>query len=281
MSHSSIYDKGWLNLVFEGRNKTYGAYQLRRQEGRNTLMAFGAALLLIATIAGGPALAARLTGKTPGKHTDNVPPLKEDSIRVVTVDLKKLKSEEPAPSRKPLMAETKPARRFVNMRPSATPDAVNPSTTDEIRESIIASTDAAGTAGGTDNAPTTTATGNGNGEAPSTDAGDGNEPIANGLLDKNPEFPGGIQKFYQYVGRTFRAPEETDGAGQIRVLVSFVVERDGSLTDIKVLRNPGYGVDREAIRVLKALKTKWNPGIYRGEKVRTLYTLPISVEPSR
>jgi protein TonB len=58
----------------------------------------------------------------------------------------------------------------------------------------------------------------------------------------------------------------------------FVIEKDGSMTDIKVLRNPGYGMDKEAIRVLKSLKTKWKPGIKDGQKMRTQYTLPITVQ---
>ena len=50
------------------------------------------------------------------------------------------------------------------------------------------------------------------------------------------------------------------------------------MTDIKVLRNPGYGLDKEAVRVLKSLKTKWKPGIKDGQNVRTQYTLPIKIQ---
>jgi protein TonB len=102
-------------------------------------------------------------------------------------------------------------------------------------------------------------------------------PTPTVLLDKLPAFPGGITKFYQYVGTNFERPTIED-AVVVTVLVSFVIEIDGSITDIKILRNPGYGMDKEAIRVLKSLKTKWSPGILNGEKVRTLYTLPIKVK---
>jgi protein TonB len=50
------------------------------------------------------------------------------------------------------------------------------------------------------------------------------------------------------------------------------------MTDIRVPRNPGFGLDKEAIRVLKSLKTKWSPGILNGKPVRTTYNLPIVVE---
>jgi protein TonB len=59
----------------------------------------------------------------------------------------------------------------------------------------------------------------------------------------------------------------------------FVIEKNGSLTDIKVLQNPGYGLDKEAIRVLKSLKTKWEPGIKNGNPVRTAFSLPIIIRP--
>jgi len=62
------------------------------------------------------------------------------------------------------------------------------------------------------------------------------------------------------------------------VYVSFVIERDGSMTDIQVKRDPGYGLGKEAVRVLKSIKTKWAPGMIAGKPVRTAYNLPITVE---
>ena len=69
-----------------------------------------------------------------------------------------------------------------------------------------------------------------------------------------------------------------EGMGTIRVYVSVVSERDGSMTDIQVKRDPGYGLGKEAIRVLKSLKTKWSPGMIGGKAVRTAYNLPITVQ---
>ena len=105
----------------------------------------------------------------------------------------------------------------------------------------------------------------------------GNTVVNSAVLDKMPEFPGGINKFYNYVGNNFEKPE-IDAINTFRVYVSFVIERDGSMTDIKVVRDPGYGLGREAIRVLKSLKTKWSPGMIGSKPVRTAYNLPIVVE---
>ncbi len=96
-------------------------------------------------------------------------------------------------------------------------------------------------------------------------------------LDKLPEFPGGMDKFYKYVGNNFEKPE-IDDLSTMRITVSFVIEKDGSMTDIQVKRDPGYGLGKEAIRVLKSLKTKWIPGVINSKPVRTSYNLPITVQ---
>ncbi|MES2575935.1 MAG: energy transducer TonB [Bacteroidota bacterium] len=93
-------------------------------------------------------------------------------------------------------------------------------------------------------------------------------------VEVKPEFPGGITKFYAFVAKNYKMPEEKGLKG--KVYVTFVVEKDGSLTDIKILRDIGYGTGKETIRVLQ-LSPKWIPGVHNGRKVRCLYTLPITL----
>ena len=94
-------------------------------------------------------------------------------------------------------------------------------------------------------------------------------------VEVKPEFPGGIEKFYAFLGKNFQMPDEEGLKG--KVYVTFVVEKDGSLTDIKVIRDIGYGTGKEAIRVLKKCP-KWTPGEQNGKKVRVLYSLPITIQ---
>lgn len=105
----------------------------------------------------------------------------------------------------------------------------------------------------------------------------GNTVVTAAILDKLPEFPGGIAKFYSYIGETFETPE-INAERSIRIYVSFVVEKDGSMSEIQVKNDPGYGLAREAIRVLKSLKTKWAPGMIGSKPMRTSYNLPITVQ---
>ncbi|MBU2649876.1 MAG: energy transducer TonB [Bacteroidetes bacterium] len=95
------------------------------------------------------------------------------------------------------------------------------------------------------------------------------------VVESMPEFPGGIEKLYAYLGANIKYPQMARESGiQGTVYVTFVVERDGSVSDIKVLRGIGGGCDEEAIRVIQSMP-KWNPGKQRGKPVRVQYNLPV------
>lgn len=94
-------------------------------------------------------------------------------------------------------------------------------------------------------------------------------------MESPPTYPGGINKFYEFLGKNIKYPPmavENDIQGN--VFVSFTVERDGTLSDIKIDRRLGFGTDEEAIRVLK-LTRGWNPGTQNGKAVRVKYNIPI------
>lgn len=94
-------------------------------------------------------------------------------------------------------------------------------------------------------------------------------------VDIKPEFPGGVTEFYRFVANNYKLPKVEKLAGKI--YVTFVIEIDGSITGMKVLRDIGYGTGEEAIRVLSKCP-KWIPGEHNGQKVRCTYSLPISVK---
>ena len=95
-------------------------------------------------------------------------------------------------------------------------------------------------------------------------------------VEKNASFPGGINAFFEFLGRNVKYPKEMrDNNVQGRAIISFIVETDGSLTNFKIVRDLGYGAGEEAIRVL-ALSPKWEPGVQNGKPVRTAFTVPIN-----
>ena len=95
------------------------------------------------------------------------------------------------------------------------------------------------------------------------------------IVEQMPSFPGGDAKMYEYLGKNIKYPQIARETGiQGRVFVNFVVEPDGSVSNVKVLRGIGGGCDEEAMRVVKAMP-KWSPGKQRGKTVRVSYTLPV------
>lgn len=95
------------------------------------------------------------------------------------------------------------------------------------------------------------------------------------LVEEEPEFPGGMDSLVQYISNNLRYPEEAQKAGiEGKVYVRFVVEKDGSISNIMILRDIGCGCGKEAVRVVRAMP-KWKPGRNKGEAVRSEFNLPI------
>lgn len=268
MSNVSIYEKNWIDLVFEDKNKAYGAYQLRQENLKTTLIAFFSGILFLFSLIGLWILFSSFDKKPFDKPIDDGgvviklsdfnPPKSEKSK---TVNTKSQSTVEPNKSKKLVVAQT----------PTENIDV--PKNTDIIPETMP--TMGQGTATGIGSEPLNNGGGSSVGTAiiPVKD----NSPKTTNELDRLPEYPGGMKKFYEYVGNTINKPDFDESLSAVSVIMSFVIEKDGSMTDIKVLRSSDKNLEREAIRVLKALKIKWSPGFKDGEKVRVLYTLPIKV----
>lgn len=254
----------WLDIVFDGRNKLYGAYQLRKENPKVTIRSFIIGSLIFAFLVSIPVLATLLpesdiedaaidkkivTVKLPPKKTPpppaNLPPPpppppKIDQVKFVKPEVVKAEEvvEEP-----PKIKELE-NKKVGNENIKGDPDAqytVDPVGTGPKKSEVIEEDNTVYNMAG---------------------------------IEVKPEFPGGIEKFYKFVGNNYKVPDEEGLKG--RVFVSFVVEKDGTLTDIKVLRDIGYGTGAEAIRVLKK-SPRWQPAEQNGRKVRCSYQLPISI----
>lgn len=94
-------------------------------------------------------------------------------------------------------------------------------------------------------------------------------------VETKPEFPGGTEAFTKFVYANFKAQIKVDI--DTSVLTSFIVEKDGTLTDIKIIRDPGFRIGKEVLKILKK-SPKWKPGLVEGNPVRTLYNLPVRIK---
>lgn len=100
-------------------------------------------------------------------------------------------------------------------------------------------------------------------------------PIPYESVENQPLYPGGINEFMKFIGKNFQAPSDENFSGGI-MKVSFVIEANGSISDIKVLNDLGHGTAQEITRVLQSCP-KWTPADHEGKPVRVLFTLPVTI----
>ncbi|MDD5149650.1 MAG: energy transducer TonB [Flavobacterium sp.] len=110
-----------------------------------------------------------------------------------------------------------------------------------------------------------------------TTTNDANNNVYNTAgIEVKPEFPGGIGEFYKFIASNYNTPASKEFLGG-KVYVTFIIEKDGQVSDIQVLRDVGFDSGKEAIRVLE-LCPKWIPGQQNGQNVRCTFSLPISLQ---
>lgn len=272
MSNLSIFDNRWTELVFEGKNQEYGAFQLRKENSRTSIIAFLSGISLMAVLFGSFMVFSSFTTPAPIPNPERI-----DGPILVNLEPRTKQPEEKKPEIKTKKQQElkkdpidkKELKNLVIVNNTQVPDNIKnnnaPVTSPDGVENPKPSTSL--------NPVVSTVSGGSDPEGPKKPVG----PVTIGELDKMPTFPGGIDKFREFVGNNFQKPD-FDEEKTVTVYVSFVIELDGSLSNIKVLKDPGYGLGKEAIRVLNSLKTKWTAGILDGEKVRTTYTLPIAIQ---
>lgn len=270
MSKLNIYDTKWIDLVFEGRNKAYGAYQLRAENPKTTLKALGIGVFLLGTAIAIPVIANSLNRDN--DMATNIPKVFDPTIVIADL-LPTLPKEKEEPQLETTPADPVKKIKYTGFKPVAKNQATQEvPTNDDLKNAAISTENSEGTGTTTSLSVVSQPTGNGSGNGTENN----NAVNATYELEALPQYPGGIDAFLATVGKRFKTPE-TEEIKTLRVMVYFVIEKDGSLSNIRVTRDPGYGLGKEAIRVLNTMTTKWSPGYRNGNPVRTAYNLPITV----
>lgn len=278
-SSINVYKTEWLDLVFADRNKNYGAYDLRSKSSSIMTRALFIAGGLFLLLAFSPLIYAKIF---PKEIIAETPP----TVVVVDNVIHQMKKEDPKPEKKPEPAKADPVKIKTIALPSKIVvvdkvDIPEPPSLKEIEKAVISDKTQDGVE--KPNAvitPDSKGTGDGTGTA-KDGAGttDNNEYLPSGI-DEYPEFTGGAKAWTKYMERNLRYPYQAQDANiQGKVFVSFVVEKDGSVTDVKVLRGLGFGCDEEALKVIKK-SPLWRPGKNKGIPVRVRYNMAINFQMS-
>ncbi|WP_316736694.1 energy transducer TonB [Pedobacter aquatilis] len=270
-SSFNIYKTEWLDLVFSGRNKNYGAYALRAQSSSiltKSLFAAGGVFILLSV---SPLIYNKLK---PAEvvETGTVVNLPDDKI---------FKIEQPKPEKKEELKKEEPAKvKSINMpsKIEVVNDAIaKPAPTiDDTKDAVISNITQDGDINPNIVLPAKVDEGNGNGNKAEGETPDGNAITDVSGVDEYPEFEGGMKAWAKYIQRNLRYPYQAQEAGtQGKVFISFVVEKDGSISNVNLIRGIGFGCDEEALKVIKK-SPAWKPGKNRGNAVRVRYNLPIT-----
>lgn len=249
----------YLDLIFRGRNKNYGAYVLRRCYPARLLKA----LLSVLTGSGIICLLVVLSAK---EVTGTITGINEqliDSIRIVKVDLEFTKPSEPATAHKPTPPRSRSTTSPVIIRDSI----AEPEQPDSLNATLR------GPAGDSSNASLQDTIHFGEGDESRIKPDTSFEMH---LLTRLPEYEGGMNGIRKFVARNIHYPPPMAMAGiDGYVVLSFIVDVDGSVTDVKVSRSAGEDFDQEAQRVLSLLPPFKTPGKIGSRPVRTKMALPI------
>jgi len=250
---------GFDDLLFASRNKEYGAYQLRKKY--NAVVIVG---IIFASVIGSAAIILPFVLNPPSEH------IISGGNRYVRVTMENLKppDEEVYVPTVPPPPEPKHMEEIVRYVPPMIVDTV---VTDEkttpSNDELLANT--------SDNQIETNNSGHGN-ELISGDVGSG-EGDAFFLVEIMPSFRGGdLDKFREWIQKRTNYPQEAIEK-KIRgtVFLSFVVERDGSVSNINVIKGVNPLLDNEAVKVISE-SPKWTPGLQRGQPVRVRYLIPLN-----
>ncbi|GAB2789526.1 energy transducer TonB [Hymenobacter latericoloratus] len=257
------------DIVFEGRNKAYGAYVLRKAYGRHVITAIGMATALAALLIATPLLIQRFWPSETVTPEVPVDPLKP--ITLIDPVFATPKPAEPAATATVVVRPpSAPATRVVpDEQVQTVPDeqitapvADGPVVVGDVpQEGNGGSLVATGPVGGSDSASKPAA-------PPVT------KPFVH--VENMPEFMGGSAALTKYLQRHLRYPSQALRAGvEGKVYISFTVNSDGSIMDVEVLKGLGYGTDEEASRVIRQMPA-WKPGYQNQHAVPVRYTLPIT-----
>ncbi len=257
------------DLIFLTRNQAYGAFDLRRHYRPTLTRALVLGVGLFLTGLSAPTLYAWLS------------PTNRAASDQIMIETKIMKLTEP-PTEPPvplLPAERAPAVNTVrNLPPVVMPEAevieeALPPTADQLADATSGPTTAEGTGVDEVIAPPE-ATGPTRQETGLEVTQKPEEAFV--VVEQQPEYPGGFEALRSFLGKNLRYPRSAASAGVSgRVYISFVVNTDGSLTDVQLLKGIGFGCDEEARRVVSQMP-RWKPGRQSGQAVRVRYNLPIT-----
>ncbi|MES2776628.1 MAG: energy transducer TonB [Bacteroidota bacterium] len=272
MTAEKILQSDILDILFEGKNKSYGAYELRRQYDKRMKKAIAGTFILIALVG--------FTYMLASGNTSNVVMADADEPTQLTqVEMTKPKPPEPEKPK-----QTQAARPNVaTVNPSApliVPDEVLPETKmpdrAQIDTSAIGDVTKAGEATNTNTGVSQDAPSTGGGTGPGVIASVPETPpgpLRMDQVDQLPEFPGGKEALVRYMVNNLSSELEPGVKYVVRAM--FIIDEEGNVSDAQILFSDDQGLNSQVLKAIKRMK-RWKPGVQNGQSVAVRFVMPVT-----
>ena len=256
MTSFEILKADVLDILFEHRNKAYGAYPLRKHYNQRLAFSLGIALSTILLLFLFNGVEKEKIASGFATHDVN---LKSLAPEIKQPELPRPKLPSAAP-----MAQ----KKFVDQFHITNKDFIQdiPPVSD-LGQFVPGETDAPGETGAVQSA--------GSGNSTGTEPPAATPPAKEAPIQREPEFPGGMQAWVNFLNRNLRVPEDLEAGDKKTVMIRFLVDIDGSVNGFEVIQSGGRAYDQEVIRVLKKMP-KWKPAIQNNLPVVRNFTQPVT-----
>jgi protein TonB len=271
MTNSDIMRADMLDILFENRNKNYGAYNLRKNYDKRLLTALGAGMAVLALFV--------CIAQFSNKQTTSVITDRKDEVVIREVKMPKAEIKQPEKQKEIARPKTTPAPKMAQVKHTTL--VIKPD--DLVKETVKANTELDGKQIATNNSdgkkvegivkqpeqPKETGNGTGN-----TDPAQPAQPEFV-IQEKDPEFPGGKDAFKKFMEKYLVTPSSLEAGERKLVKIKFKVDKDGSVNSFEILSSGGEEYDKEVVRVCKKMP-RWVPAIQNGTNVSVNYMIPVT-----
>ncbi|NDW09381.1 energy transducer TonB [Dysgonomonas sp. 520] len=275
-----LNSQDWCDVVFNGKNKQYGAYKLRSTSTKRQVLAFIIVLCFVGVVGAVPYLVSEVKSQIDRRAEGT-----QDVVQMVDVEDDKIEDDVIIPPVEDTPPPPPPVRASIQFTPPVIVPNEQVTEENEIKDQNKLNEDK-GLEIGNYNVldgsrdPNALSADKIFDNAGMTGAGDGDgskkqpDKIFE-VVEQMPDYPGGRAELMRYLGDNIKYPTSAAELGiEGQVILQFVVEKNGSITDIKVVRTLDPACDKEAVRVVKSMQN-WVPGRQNGQSVRVQFTLPI------
>lgn len=262
MTNSEILKADMLDIIFEHRNKAYGAYALRRDYNGRLIRA------MLTTFLGAGLL---FTLNSLGERNNGTAIIHDrDSVKLTVIEMPKEKPREPEKEKPKPVEPVKQVKSVNQIKIVDDNEVADMPDRDMLDDAVVSNQTVDGKPPADPNQKLGDANDNLSGKEPEKP----DQPTVFGPSFA-PSYPGGDEAMMNFLRKNLRTPDNLEPGTQVTVLIKFMVDRDGRISQWEIVKSGGSELDKEVIRVVRKMPA-WNPGKQNGQEISMYFTQPVT-----